>query len=146
MHDDAMPQDGHEINPHRRYRGGGQHPRYDGDRKQARSRVALEIRCGRIPHPSKVSCVDCGHIWAEDGRKHEYDHHLGYDAVHHAHVQAVCIDCHVIRDSPKLKQTHCVHGHEYTFANTIRKANGTRTCRECNRRWQREYKLRRSAR
>lgn len=31
-------------------------------------------------------------------------------------------------------KTHCVHGHEYTPANTILKADGSRRCRVCTRR------------
>lgn len=30
-------------------------------------------------------------------------------------------------------QTHCIHGHEFTEANTWIKSNGTRMCRECNK-------------
>lgn len=37
----------------------------------------------------------------------------------------------------KSTQTHCIHGHEFTPANTYRRRNGTRACREC-------MKLRRS--
>lgn len=33
----------------------------------------------------------------------------------------------------KREQTHCRRGHEFTPQNTIRRANGTRLCRECQR-------------
>lgn len=33
----------------------------------------------------------------------------------------------------KRDQTHCIHGHKYTQANTYRRPDGRRMCRECNR-------------
>ena len=37
----------------------------------------------------------------------------------------------------KKRATHCVRGHEFNEANTIRKPNGTRKCRECFRAYDR---------
>lgn len=105
----------------------------DGDRKQARQRVNVEVRCGRRPHPNELPCVDCGHVWAIGERRHEYDHHLGYAAEHHLDVQPVCTICHAARDSVKAKQTHCLRGHEYTPENTIIKKTGCRQCLQCRR-------------
>lgn len=48
----------------------------DGDKKQARRRINVEVRTGRRPHPNTIPCVDCGHIWKMGERRHEYDHYL----------------------------------------------------------------------
>ena len=34
----------------------------------------------------------------------------------------------------RARQTHCIHGHRYTFENTLRNRNGTRRCATCTRR------------
>lgn len=34
----------------------------------------------------------------------------------------------------RKKQTHCIHGHEFTKSNTIAKYGGLRGCRECKKR------------
>ena len=105
----------------------------DGDKVQARQRINVEVRMGRRHHPNTVPCVDCGHVWTEGERRHEYDHHLGYAAEHHYDVQSVCTTCHAARDG-KRKLTHCVSGrHAFTPENTKIKPNGTRICRECRR-------------
>jgi hypothetical protein len=103
----------------------------DGDRKQARQRINVEVRTGRRPHPNDLPCVDCGHVWSKGERRHEYDHHLGYAAEHHGDVQSVCTLCHTKRDSQRKRQTHCKHGHEFTPENTRVASNGTRHCRAC---------------
>lgn len=119
------------VNPLTGRPGPAPHPPRDGDKVQSRQRVNVEVREGRRPHPNDLPCVDCGH--KGDDRRHEYDHHLGYAAEHHYHVQPVCTLCHAARDSSKSKQTHCKRGHEYTVENTIIKVNGTRWCRECRK-------------
>jgi hypothetical protein len=106
-------------------------PPRDGDKKQARQRINVEVRCGRRPHPNTLRCVDCGHVHAPGERRHEYDHHLGYSAEHHYEVQPVCTTCHAKRDSARKAKTHCVRGHEFSNANTYIAANGTRHCRAC---------------
>ena len=105
----------------------------DGDRKQARQRINVEVRSGRRPHPNNLPCADCGHVWKEGERRHEYDHYLGYDAKHHYDVQSVCTLCHSLRDNAKAQQTYCKHGHEFTPSNTKIRSNGTRQCRVCRR-------------
>lgn len=72
-------------------------PPRDGDRKQARQRVNVEVRTGRRPHPNTLPCVDCGHVWHEGDKRHEYDHYLGYAAEHHLDVEPVCTVCHRAR-------------------------------------------------
>lgn len=108
-------------------------PPRDGDKLQARQRINVEVRTGRRPHPNALPCADCGHVWSEGERRHEYDHHLGYAAKHHLDVEPVCTICHAARDSAKKAQGACKRGHPYTSENTINKPNGTRWCRECRR-------------
>jgi hypothetical protein len=69
-------------------------PPRDGDRKQARQRVNVLVRTGRLAHPNTLPCADCGHAWEQGERRHEYDHHLGYAAENHLAVEAVCTICH----------------------------------------------------
>lgn len=102
----------------------------DADRKQARQRINVEVRTGYRCHPNELPCSDCGHQWHDGERRHEFHHHLGYAAEHHLDVIALCTACHAKRDQAI---THCLRAHEYTLANTGRKANGTRFCRECRR-------------
>ena len=109
----------------------------DGDKRQARHRVNMEIRAGAIPDPCSLPCVDCGHVYSEGERRHEYDHHMGYGAEHHLTVEAVCTTCHARRDSAQARKNHCIHGHDFTEENTIIARNGTRHCRECRREYDR---------
>lgn len=37
-------------------------------------------------------------MWQPGARRHEYDHHLGYDLAHQADVEAVCSRCHHQRE------------------------------------------------
>lgn len=80
------------VNPITGRPGPAQSPPRDGDKKQARRKVNLEVERGRMPHPNTLACVDCGHIGPE--RRHEYDHHQGYAAEHHYDVVPVCTTCH----------------------------------------------------
>ena len=66
----------------------------DGDKLQARRRINYFVESGILPHPNTLACVDCGHLWSEGERRHEYDHHLGYAAEHHEQVESVCSHCH----------------------------------------------------
>lgn len=100
----------------------------DGDKLQARQRINVEVRTGRRPHPNALPCADCGHVWSEGERRHEYDHHLGYDAAHHYDVEAVCTRCHHLRSA----KTHCSKGHPFDDFNTIVGPRG-RLCRACRR-------------
>lgn len=71
----------------------------DGDQKQARRRVNHLVAIGVLPNPNDVPCTDCQHLGAD--RRHEYDHHLGYAAEHHEHVEAVCSTCHHAREDER---------------------------------------------
>jgi hypothetical protein len=75
------------------------HPSRDGDKIQARKRIDVLVRTGRLPHPSSISYTDCGHT-SDDPvlSRHEYDHHLRYGAEHHYDVQVVCSKCHSRRE------------------------------------------------
>lgn len=67
-------------------------PARDGDKQQARHTVRHHVSQGWLPRASTLPCVDCG-LPARD-----YDHYLGYDAVHHLDVQPVCRRCHQLRN------------------------------------------------
>ena len=108
-------------------------PPRDGDKKQARQRINVLVRTGRLAHPNTLACVDCGHVHGPGERRHEYDHHLGYAAEHHYDVQPVCTRCHAKRDSVRARASHCVKGHEFTQGNTYIAKNGTRHCTECRK-------------
>lgn len=78
----------------------------DGDKLQARGRVNHLINIGAIPDPNALPCVLCGHIWKKGERRHEYDHHLGYDAQNHEKVRALCSTCHggvSFRSRPRVR-------------------------------------------
>ncbi|MEU4558577.1 hypothetical protein AB0F72_09305 [Actinoplanes sp. NPDC023936] len=70
----------------------------DGDQLQARRRVNYLVEAALLPAPNTLPCADCGHIWDEGERRHEYDHHLGYAAENHEAVEAVCTTCHHSRE------------------------------------------------
>ncbi len=65
-----------------------------GDKRQARSRINVLVRTGRLARPNDLPCFDCGHEWKKGERRHEYDHYRGYEPEHHHDVQAVCSKCH----------------------------------------------------
>lgn len=74
-------------------------PARDGDKHQARRRINYFVEAGILPHPNRLPCHDCGHRWVKGGKRHEYDHYLGYAAVHHEDVQVVCSACHHKREA-----------------------------------------------
>lgn len=122
----------------------------DGDKLQARARVNLLVKIGRLENPNKLPCYDCGH--RDNDRRHEYDHFAGYASDKQECVQAVCTLCHKKRDCKRANATHCIHGHEFTKENTIITKSGHRKCRECFRIYDRgrrdaafwrEYRLKR---
>lgn len=73
-------------------------PARSGDKKQARRRINYFVEAGIIPHPNDLPCADCGDIWKEGGKRHEYDHYLGYAAKNHESVQPLCSGCHHNRE------------------------------------------------
>ncbi len=72
-------------------------PARDGDKEQARRRVNVLVRTGRLAHPNTRPCADCGHVWAPGERRHEYDHFAGYGPDAHLLVEAVCTTHHAQR-------------------------------------------------
>jgi hypothetical protein len=76
----------------------------EGDVRQARRRVNVLVRTGRLPRPNSLPCVDCGHRWGPGERRHEYDHYLGYAAAHHLDVEVVCTTCHHEREQARAAQ------------------------------------------
>lgn len=123
--------------------GPAPHPARDGDKVQARQRVNVLVRTGRLPRPCTLACADCAHLGSD--RRHEYDHHLGYGAEHHLTVEAVCTLCHTARawrrgeiDAERLRaggqaraairKTHCAAGHPME-----RSVDGQWRCIECRR-------------
>lgn len=111
-----------------------------GDRKQARRRVNYLVQAGRIPHPNDLPCVDCDHVYQTGERRHEYDHHKGYDTLQaQLDVVAVCTTCHHLRDNNTERA--CKNGHRRTPENTRVAPGGWRECLECRRkrdRWRRD--------
>lgn len=117
-------------------------PPRDGDKMQARRRINVEVRTGRRPHPNKLPCTFCGHIWKRGERRHEYHHHLGYKSEHHYDVIALCTICHARDDDNKARMTRCKRGHEFSPENTIRTLIGHRICRACKAMRNRERRIR----
>jgi hypothetical protein len=66
--------------------------RRSGDMKQARSRINSDVEMGIRPNPNDLYCAICGH--KGDDKRHEYHHHMGYEAEHHYDVLPVCVNCH----------------------------------------------------
>lgn len=103
-HYDAMyTSKGPRVNPLTGRPGPAPKPARSGDRRQARQRINVEVKRGVRPNPNDLPCVDCGHRGAD--RRHEYDHHLGYDAEHHLDVQPVCTTCHYARAIARGEQS-----------------------------------------
>jgi len=74
-------------------------PCRDGDKRQARARVNHFVEKGRLPPPSTLACVDCGHLGSD--RRHEYDHHKDYDGINHLEVECVCNPCRSKREKQR---------------------------------------------
>lgn len=123
-----------ESSKMRRY-GPKPYPPRSGDKKQARRRVNVLVRTGRLPHPSTLPCSLCGH--REDDRRHEYHHAQGYDCEAHLKVVVVCCRCHSKQDG-KGAWKQCAKGHKFTSENTGIAKNGRRFCRMCRREWDRK--------
>jgi len=70
-------------------------------RDAARSAVRHAVLSGRMPHPNSVPCTDCGDIWRDGERRHEHDHHLGYEPAHRLDVEVVCTTCHADREKKR---------------------------------------------
>lgn len=66
------------------------------------------------------------------------------------HVEPVTLRTNILRgdtfQARYAAQTHCKNGHEFTPENTYIEGSGSRRCRECKRRLNREAKARNRAR
>lgn len=64
----------------------------------------------------------------------ELDHYLrcSRSCVFPGHLRA-CTHAENMANSIRALQTHCLHGHRFSPANTYRRPSGGRTCRTCNR-------------
>ena len=69
-------------------------PERSGDKAQARHRVNVLVRTGKIPHPNNLVCSECGHVHKANEKRHEYDHHKGYATGKHTIVIPLCSTCH----------------------------------------------------
>ena len=127
-----------------------------GDKVQARQRINAEVKNGRRPHPNSLPCADCGHVWSRGGRRHEYDHYLGYAPEHQLDVEPACSKCHKnrARDRGEMtydhlrvaaaaksarRKTHCRFGHPME-----RFADGHWRCHQCRLEYWKRYNARRS--
>lgn len=72
-----------------------------GDKKQARRRINYLVEQGKIPRPNALPCTDCGHVWTDGERRHEYDHHRGYESETQLIVEPVCTTCHRSREKKR---------------------------------------------
>lgn len=132
--------------------GPAPHPPRDGDKKQARQRVNVEVRTGRRPRPNTIPCVECGHIWKEGERRHEYDHYLGYGAAHHLHVEVVCTLCQRARSMRRgeiklenLLRASSIHAESRSLLCRRKHAmsrgkDGHWRCYICRREWFKNYR------
>src|SRR5580658_913221 len=65
-----------------------------GNRASAHARIHHRVKLGELPHPRTLPCADCGHLWSEGERRHEYDHIAGYSRANALLVEPVCTLCH----------------------------------------------------
>jgi len=70
----------------------------NSEHEAARYAVNLDVRYRRLQKANDVPCTDCGHVWTEGERRHEYDHYKGYAPEHRLTVQVVCTLCHADRE------------------------------------------------
>ncbi|MEJ7796922.1 MAG: hypothetical protein WKF42_00380 [Solirubrobacteraceae bacterium] len=55
---------------------------------------------GRRPHSNTLPCADCGHVWFEGERRHEYVDAEG-EVTTEDGADAVCVLCHQKRRRPR---------------------------------------------
>lgn len=98
-----------------------------------------------------------GAVWDSERRKMVRAHRVAWEAVNGpipsglvidhlcrnracvnvAHLEVVTFKENVLRgvgpSANAARQTHCIHGHPFDAANTLRGKSGRRHCRACNR-------------
>ena len=93
-------------------------------------------------------CLHCGMTDAEHrkkwGKSIEIDHIDGFGSrkkIKHnwmSNLQTLCRICHAKKGTPPKEK--CKNGHEFTPENTrMRKSNGQKVCRACNRTYNHKY-------
>jgi hypothetical protein len=55
---------------------------------------------GQRPHPNTMPCADCGHVWFEGERRHEYVDAAGTVTIEDD-AEAVCVLCRRKRGRPR---------------------------------------------
>lgn len=70
--------------------------------QKIRTAITHAIRRGDLVPAKNLPCMDCGDMGT--GRRHEYDHYLGYADEHKYDVQIVCSRCHRKRHVERSKQ------------------------------------------
>lgn len=69
------------------------------DQRRAHRRIWMRVNVYKLlAHPNTLPCMDCGHVWEEGERRHEYDHPRGYEGDAALDVEPVCTLCHTARE------------------------------------------------
>ncbi len=105
---------------------------YHNGRQQGAHRAVYELLVGEIPNG-----LELDHLCRNP------------KCVNPEHLEPVTHRENIRRGSgpfqDRARQTHCKHGHPFDQENTRIRPNGTRKCRECERRLTRETQARRRA-
>ncbi len=67
---------------------------------------------GQRPHPNSVPCEDCGHVWFEGERRHEYVNAGGEITIDDG-GEVVCRLCRVKRGRPRTGDEDSGEGVRY---------------------------------
>lgn len=106
-----------------------------GGKEYRPHRLSYELYFGTVPDVIDHNC----HTLSECKENSKCVHRR---CIEPTHLDSVTVSENIARGNTgihKKSQTHCKHGHEFTLENTITRKNGTRKCRECARRIDREY-------
>lgn len=104
----------------------------DSGRVVTAHRMMYERRFGAVPPGMELD-----HFYCDNGR-----------CVNPDHVRPVAPRENVLRgdtaSSRALAKTHCKHGHPFSGSN-VRVSGGRRSCRTCEKAWQKSYRVAREA-
>jgi hypothetical protein len=78
-------------------------PEREGDASQARHRINVLIRTGKIKKASELPCQKCGNIYKKGESRHEYHHAEGYSIGKHLIIIPLCMKCHRTFDGRRVK-------------------------------------------